>query len=70
MEINGKRLGITFYCPTDEIFKKVAKLRTALLEADIICLWSTHDYDGRKVTALDVYENGNVVAGYLSAMDS
>lgn len=70
MEINGKRLGITFYCPDTEIFQKVDKLRDALEENGIATMWSTHDWNGAKVTALDVYENGNVVAGYLSAMDS
>jgi hypothetical protein len=63
-------LGVTFYCPTDEIFKKVAKLRDALEENNVPTMWSTHDYEGRKVTALDVFAHGNVVAGYLGALDS
>lgn len=65
MEINGKALGITFYAPTKEDFKKVAEIRTRLTTAGIANMWVTKDYDGRKVSALDVYENANVVAGYL-----
>ena len=69
-KVNGKALGVTFYCPTDEIFKKVAKLRDVLEENDIATMWNTVPYMDSRVTALDVYENANVVAGYLSALDS
>ncbi len=68
--VNGKALGVTFYCPDDEIFKKVAKLRDALEDAGIATMWTTTNYEDGKVTALNVYENANIVAGYLSALDS
>lgn len=68
MEINGKALGVTFYCPTNDDFVKVAKIREALDADGIATMWTTKDYHGRKITALDVYENANIVAGYLSAM--
>lgn len=70
MEINGKRLGVTFYCPDTETFQKVAKLRNVLEENGIATMWSTHDWNGAKVTSLDVYENANIVAEHLGALNS
>lgn len=68
--VNGKPLGITFYCPDKETFIRVGKLRNALETAEIATLWTTTTYEGKAIPALNVYENGNVVAGYLSVMDS
>lgn len=68
--VNGKPLRITFYCPDKETFVRVGKLRIALEAAEIATLWTTHDYEGKKIPALNVYENANVVAGYLGALDS
>lgn len=58
-------LGVTFYCPTTEDFKKVAAIRARLTEAGIPTLWTTMDYQGSKVEALNVFANANVVAQYL-----
>lgn len=70
MEINGKSLGVTFYCPNTEIFQEVAKLRNVLEENGIATMWSTHEWNGAKVTSLDVYENANIVAGFLPTSNS
>jgi hypothetical protein len=58
-------LGVTFYCPTDEDFKQVAAIRERLEAAEIPNMWTTQDWQGKKVTALDVFANANVVAQYL-----
>ncbi len=68
--VNGKPLGITFYCPDSETFTRVAKLKNALEDAGIATMWKTTTYEGRAVPTLNVYENANVVAGYLPALDS
>lgn len=63
-------LGITFYCPSHEDFRKVFEIRAKLIDAGIPSQWVKKDYDGRKVDALDVYGNANIIAGFLPAMNS
>lgn len=63
--IEGRTVGVTFYSASQDDFKKIAKLREVFEEHGIPSMWTTHTWNGKPVTALDVYENANVVAGYL-----
>lgn len=63
-------LGITFYCPSHEDFRKVYEIRVKLIDAGIPSLWVKKEYNGRMVDALDVYGNANIIAGFLPATNS
>jgi len=58
-------LGVTFYAVTKENSKHISEIRQRLFDAGIPYMWTNADYHGKKVLALNVYANANVVAQYL-----
>jgi len=58
-------LGVTFYAVTEENRINIDGIRQRLFDAGIHYMWTSADYRGEKVLALNVYANANVVAQYL-----